>query len=471
MLREYKGFKDLTGNRNYWFILSIVVIAAGVISLATRGLNLGVDFTGGFLIEYPTNSKTITTEDVENIVRPFGVKHNPPQISSNMFLLRMEGYQQEAGNDKATVDNNKKMRDDFYAKLMAMKIKFRLTFTDVKSPNMELKFLEKPVEKPEIDAFLVTQKDLAGITTQSSVSTKEAAKQGERESFNVKIALAGIRDQASFEKAATALYAHFGGYEPTAEKSEREVSPLFSKELFNRAILALIIATACILIYVSIRFQFWYAVAGIVALFHDCLITLGLYSIFNLEVNSSFVAIILTVFGYSIHDTIVIFDRIRENLRKHKGEDLHRLINFSLWETMPRSINTVLTVEITIICILVLGGESIHSFIMGLFFGITTGCFSSIFIAAPLFFMFKTMGGKSGAGKEAAIPQSTSGKKKGGQAAQKAKGAPAAAQAKSAPVKKKQDADGIPSSGDEAQKPGQSDQKKKDQKKGKQRRR
>jgi len=138
---------------------------------------------------------------------------------------------------------------------------------------------------------------------------------------------------------------------------------------------------------VTLRFEYRFAVAGIVALLHDALIVLSVFVVFRLQVNLTFIAAVLTIIGYSINDTIVIFDRIRENLKRTPPRtltELHALVNRSLWQTMSRSINTVVTVLIAAVTLFVFGGESIHHFSLALLIGLISGAWSSIFIAAPL---------------------------------------------------------------------------------------
>ncbi len=164
------------------------------------------------------------------------------------------------------------------------------------------------------------------------------------------------------------------------------IGPSIGKELRGQAFWALLVATVLILVYVSFRFEFKYAVAAIVALWHDALVTVGLISFLWRSVDSAFVAAILTILGYSINDTIVIFDRIRENLIKERKEkkSFTAIINESIIQTMARSINTALTVLFVVIAILLFGGSTLKDFMLTLFIGFVSGIYSSIFIASPL---------------------------------------------------------------------------------------
>ena len=139
------------------------------------------------------------------------------------------------------------------------------------------------------------------------------------------------------------------------------------------------------LIYITYRFEFKQGVAAIIAILHDALVVLGIFSILQLEVDSAFVAAILTIIGYSINDTIIIFDRIRENLKtRRKGETLEDLVNTSLWQTLARSINTVLTVMFVLLALYFLGGTTIKNFVLAMLIGVVSGAYSSIFNASPV---------------------------------------------------------------------------------------
>jgi preprotein translocase subunit SecF len=168
------------------------------------------------------------------------------------------------------------------------------------------------------------------------------------------------------------------------------IGPVVGSELRRQAFWVLLLATAGILIYVSFRFEFKYSLAAVCALFHDALITAGLIALLWRPVDTPFIAAILTILGYSINDTIVIFDRIRENLLRPGAlkRPLTDVVNESVNQTMARSINTVLTVLFMNAALLVFGGATIKDFALTLFIGFTLGGYSSIFVASPLVVMF-----------------------------------------------------------------------------------
>ncbi len=164
------------------------------------------------------------------------------------------------------------------------------------------------------------------------------------------------------------------------------IGPVIGKELRTQALWALLIASLAIIIYVSFRFEFKFAVAGLVALYHDAIITIGIVALLWRNIEVPFVAAILTIMGYSINDTIVIFDRIRENTKKYHGKKktYFEIINISITETLARSINTVLTTVIIVLAVLFFGGETLKDFALVLLIGFIVGAYSSIFVASPI---------------------------------------------------------------------------------------
>ncbi len=164
----------------------------------------------------------------------------------------------------------------------------------------------------------------------------------------------------------------------------KNVSSSFGRQIASSAILAIIVSLLLIVGYISIRFQWQFAVPAIVALMHDVLITIGIYALLGREVTTATVAAILTVLGYSIYDTIIIFDRIRENIPLMKRGSFRQITNVSLWETIPRSLATTFITLLPIASLLVFGGATLNDFAFALFIGIGAGAYSSIFVAAPL---------------------------------------------------------------------------------------
>lgn len=274
---------DILGRRKLWYTISLTVIIIGLIFLAFRGLNLGIDFQGGTLLEFKFD-KEVTTDQVRKALVDVGV-------------------------------------------------------TDAK------------IQKTE-------EQDYHGVI----IRTKQ-------------LSASKIVD---VEEALTEAF-------PSTEALRTDmVGPVIGKELRAKALWALLIASLAIVAYISFRFEFRFAIVAIIALLHDVAITLGIFAILGREVNTPFVAALLTIIGYSINDTIVIFDRIRENMKLMRRVPFIELANKAVVDTLPRSINTSLTTLVTILAIYFFGGASLKTFMLALFIGMAAGTYSSIFVASPL---------------------------------------------------------------------------------------
>jgi len=297
MMKERRGALlhsyDFVGKWRWWFVVSGLIIALGLLSLfwPGRGLNLGIDFTGGSSVDLEF-SQSVTVAQVRDVLADFG--HGGAEILTS----------------------------------------------------------------PEADNTII-------IRTQAFASEEE------------KVAI------------YDALRERVGDFQ---ELQSQDVMPVVSQELARNAMLALLIAAAGILIYVSYRFEWRFGVAAILALLHDGLITIGLFSIFQWEVDMPFVAAILTILGYSINDTIVVFDRIRENLKLRRRESFNELANGSISQTLVRSLNTSCTTLLVVLAVLIFGGRTIQNFTLALLIGIVAGTYSSIFIASPCWVMLRQAG-------------------------------------------------------------------------------
>ena len=162
------------------------------------------------------------------------------------------------------------------------------------------------------------------------------------------------------------------------------VGPKVSGELLNSGLLAIALALGAMLFYIWVRFEWQFSLGSILAIFHDVLITIGLFSLLSLEINLSIVAAVLTIVGYSMNDTVVIYDRIRENLSKFSSSKIEEITNTSINETLSRTIITSLTTLLALISIFVLGGEILRGFALAMIIGVIIGTYSSIFVASPI---------------------------------------------------------------------------------------
>ena len=162
------------------------------------------------------------------------------------------------------------------------------------------------------------------------------------------------------------------------------VGPKVSKELLNSGVLAIALALSAMLFYIWVRFEWQFSLGSILAIFHDVFITIGLFSLLSLEINLSIVAAVLTIVGYSMNDTVVIFDRIRENLKKFSSLKIGEISNKSINETLSRTIITSGTTLLALVSIFVLGGEILRGFSFAMIIGVLIGTYSSIFVASPI---------------------------------------------------------------------------------------
>ena len=167
------------------------------------------------------------------------------------------------------------------------------------------------------------------------------------------------------------------------------VGPKVSSELLQSGIIAISLSLAAMLFYIWIRFEWQFSVGSIVALFHDVIITIGIFSILSLEINLSIIAAVLTIVGYSMNDTVVIYDRVRENLNKYTKLNISELSNLSINETLSRTIITSLTTLLALLSIFILGGEILRGFSFAMILGVLIGTYSSIFVATPVLKFFK----------------------------------------------------------------------------------
>ena len=281
----------------YFFILSLVILVFGFISLAVFGMKLGIDFKGGSVTELTFNSLPDTNE-VKTIVTNQGIEN--PQVQS------------------------------------------------------------------------VGEK---GIIIRTST-----------------------QDKGTHDKILAELKNKFGDYE---EKSYESIGPVVGQQLARKAIYQLTLVSLGIIFYIAYAFRkvtrpvssWQFGVAAILALLHDLFIVLGVFSIlghfFQIEIDSMFVTAMLTVLGFSVHDTIIVFDRIRENLRVYAGQSMEFVVNHSISQTLVRSLNTSLTVLLVLLALLLFGGVTIRYFVLALFVGIIAGTYSSIFVASPVLVLWQ----------------------------------------------------------------------------------
>ncbi len=259
---------------------------------------------------------------------------------------------------------------------------------------MDLRF-EQPVTLSDVRASLAKY-DLDGSTIQLA-----GAESGIESSENVMIRTVDLEENQRKEVMAS-LTQDVGPYTVLREE---KVGATIGGELITNAVLALVISWALIILYVAYRFEWRFGVSAVLALIHDIIIVLAVFSLTQRQIDSSFIAALLTIVGYSINDTIVIFDRIRENLKLHfrRGGDIEELVNRSVYQTLTRSLYTVFTVLFTTFALYWFGGETTKDFAFALLVGFASGCYSSIFIASQLWIELRNRTERHPAAKTAVV--------------------------------------------------------------------
>lgn len=331
---------NIISKRTIWYIISAIMIIPGLISLFFNGLLLGIDFKGGTLLELKfINQTNVNTEEVRSALEPMKLGNLVVQSSGpNQIIIR----------------------------------------TDTLS-------VEEKTDNPEKDQSSSNQLGLIINKAYAQSDNSNPADQS-----NTPVVLGGT---AKYNEIINTLKEKFG---PIQEVRFEAIGPTISNELASKTIWAVIIASFCIILYIAWAFRnvpaptsSWrFGICAVAALVHDALFILGIYSLlgayFKVELDVLFLPAILTVMSFSVHDTIVVFDRIRENLRKYTKESFEEVVNISVNETLVRSLNVSLVVIVTLTSLYLFGGEAIKMFVLTLIIGLISGTYSSIFNASPL---------------------------------------------------------------------------------------
>ena len=239
---------------------------------------------------------------------------------------------------------------------------------------------------------LRTDKSSANITkirdsfNQMNLGDVSVKNFGNETDFVVKFEKQNSNDPQFIEEIKTKLTNSIGSVD---FRRVENVGPKVSAELLRSGVIAIALSLAAMLLYIWIRFEWQFSLGAILALFHDVIITLGVFSVFSLEINLSIVAAVLTIVGYSMNDTVVIFDRVRENLRKYADVKIFELTNISINETLSRTIITSVTTLLALLSIFIFGGEILKGFSLAMILGVIFGTYSSIYIANPVLVSLK----------------------------------------------------------------------------------
>ncbi|MBE7038367.1 MAG: protein translocase subunit SecF [Ruminococcaceae bacterium] len=337
---------NIIEKKKIFFGISIVVIIAGLIAFFAMGFNADIDFTGG----YTMSVKVVTegSEDAKALTEDAKAEDVATEENATPAVAEDAAKAEETEEDEELV------------KTQLVKSETTALIKEYTFNENDVRDVASKVEGVKVSSVVKSED---GFVLKTNELTAEAAS-------NVKLALAD----------------KFGAIRVTAED---KVSATVGGELFGSSLRALLIAAILMLIYISLRFELLSGISAVIALIHDMLVMLAIYAIFQLPVNTSFVAAMLTILGYSINATIVIFDRIRENTRFLKKETFSEIANKSVWQSMTRSINTSVTTLLTIVMVYILGVNSVREFALPIIIGIVVGTYSSIFIAASLWTLLR----------------------------------------------------------------------------------
>jgi preprotein translocase SecF subunit len=364
---------NFVGMRKTAFIISIVLILAGLVSLAIKGgPDLSIDFKGGTLVQVRFE-EPVPIEQLREVVAGAGYEEAQIQVfgQQNEYLIKMEKVEESGIASSKLLEALEKVSPGSNWRIVDVK-----EMPPDYSSGFEggsLVIIEADTIPPLAELEKRVKAEGVGIV-ESTLET--------RTRLAVNLPYQGVEAKAA-ERLRDSLIRGFP--ERTIEIRRTEsVGPKIGEELKNRAWAAIVISIFGILIYITWRFEFKFAIGAIVALIHDVLITVGIFSILNKEISLAIIAALLTIVGYSLNDTIVVFDRIRENFSLRRRESYDRMINISINASLSRTIITSLTTLAVVLFLLFMGGEVIHDFAFALMVGILVGTYSSIYVASPI---------------------------------------------------------------------------------------
>jgi preprotein translocase subunit SecF len=352
---------DFIGKRRIAVYISSIVNLAILIGIVTVGFNYGVDFAGGTVVELKFNH-SISAAEVRQRAEGGGLHDVSVQgiggADENTFLLRLGGVTQlneeSAKNATAAINGLGNVRN---------------VYPDL--PNGIINFRSATPLSPEA---------IKKAVEDSGTGVQEVRTVGDVEG-------GGVDYQVVASGMADKVYQALNKGQPTPDFEARRVDyvgPQVGKQLRNKGVAALLYAMVAILIYVAFRFDFKFGPGALLAMLHDVVMVAGFYLVSRREFNLTAIAALLTIIGYSVNDTIVIYDRIREDMGKYKGKPLAEVINIAVNDTLARTLLTSLVTALSLVGLLIFGVGEIWDFAMAMLVGIIVGTYSSVYIASPL---------------------------------------------------------------------------------------
>jgi preprotein translocase SecF subunit len=363
-MRLFENLKiDFMGKRTIFYFVSTAFILLGILAIIVRGINFGIDFKGGSEIALEFE-KPIEITEIRGEVDKLGLGNIEVKTfgGSTGILLR---------TDLQEIPINL---------LPSVKSKIESLINNI-SPGLERKIIESTNTAVIYEFPTPESADIiANRLYEAGFQTAEVSEEPTNTGVVVRLGISDWIKENLSEKFAD---------NPFTVLKEDKVGPKIGQELKRDAVIAVILSLIVILIYLGFRFKFAFAIGAVAALFHDVLITLGIFTALyglipglNLEFSVSIVAAFLTLVGYSINDTVIVFDRVREQMKIHKTAAIEDNMNFAINKTMSRTIITGLTTILTITILLIFGGEVLRGFAFALFVGMIVGTYSSIFVAS-----------------------------------------------------------------------------------------
>ena len=359
MSQEIK-FIDFMGIRKYTSGFSIIISIIAIISIAINGFNLGLDFTGGTQLQISLDRPA----DIPKIRQVLEDEHlhSPSAIifgSDTEVMIRTRETFKERGQSQIAQEVAKLGKD--------------ITLKEVTNPTREQLGFSKVLLITNITPERLAE---SHILDESNFGKVEMTAKGTDTSVAIERSFDSYYSRYLQAKMAAATGAQI------QVRSSEEVGPQIGAELFNKGGIGMLAAFALVFLYVAIQFQWKFSVGAIVSLVHDTIITLGMFSIFKWDFDLTVLAAVLALIGYSINDTIVVFDRVRENFRKLRKMDAVTIVNISMTQTLERSIMTHVTVFLVVFVLYLFGGELLAGFSKAMMIGVVFGTYSSIYIAA-----------------------------------------------------------------------------------------
>jgi preprotein translocase subunit SecF len=379
---------DFLGKKMPFIGASLVLTIAGLVSLVVKGgPSYGIDFKGGALMYLRFN-----TEPPVQKIRSALEGKIQGEISVQQITGRPEVLVGTEIRDEKELNANRQIIED------TLRTTFSVPEGKLDVNNSAADQLAAKLRDPLLQANVpLSEQDLQDMV--KNVEAFRASKGGLLSSLDELSGVKGVTPQVlNVIKQQCALG-------PFTILSADVVGPKIGKDLQRQAILATLYALGGMLVYIAFRFEWIYGVAAVIAVFHDTIITIGLFSIFNKQISLTVVAALLTLVGYSMNDTIVVFDRIRENLKLMRRESLTNLVNLSVNQTLSRTVLTSGLTLLTALSLFIFGGQVLNSFAFALVCGIIVGTYSSVFIASPILIFWQDFMDKRG--KTASAPPAT----------------------------------------------------------------